>query len=68
MEYSKKMDHPSNGVSILGCLSPAYVDEELYLRRLFSIEDCDGYDENWKGFDFNLISEDSCPFLYWWVA
>lgn len=53
MEYSKKMDHPSNGVSVLGCLSPAYVDEELYLRRLFSIEDGDGYDQNWKGFDFN---------------
>ncbi|KAJ0627720.1 putative heme oxygenase HugZ-like superfamily [Helianthus annuus] len=53
MEYSKKMDHPSNGVSILGCLSPAYVDEELYLRRLFSIEDCDGYDENWKDENIN---------------
>ncbi|XP_076933947.1 uncharacterized protein At3g49140-like [Bidens hawaiensis] len=53
MEYSKKMDHPSNGVSVLGCLSPAYVDEELYLRRLFSIEDGDGYDQNWKDEDTN---------------
>ncbi|KAI3683436.1 hypothetical protein L1987_83939 [Smallanthus sonchifolius] len=53
MEYSKKMDHPSNGVSVLGCLSPAYVDEELYLRRLFSIEDGDGYDQNWKDENIN---------------
>ncbi|KAK9058514.1 hypothetical protein SSX86_023356 [Deinandra increscens subsp. villosa] len=53
MEYSKKMDHPSNGVSVLGCLSPAYVDEELYLRRLFSIEDDDGYDQNWKDENIN---------------
>nr|XP_043609311.1 uncharacterized protein At3g49140 isoform X2 [Erigeron canadensis] len=48
MEYSRKMDHPSNGVSIMGCLSPAYVDEELYLRRLFSDADGDDYDHNWK--------------------
>ncbi|KAK1412012.1 hypothetical protein QVD17_32934 [Tagetes erecta] len=53
MEYAKKMDHPSNGVSVLGCLSPAYVDEELYLRRLFSIEDGDDYDQNWKEEDIN---------------
>ncbi|XP_076943417.1 uncharacterized protein LOC143613648 [Bidens hawaiensis] len=41
------------GVSVLGCLSPAYVDEELYKRRLFSIEDGDGYDQNWKDEDTN---------------
>ncbi|KAK3025440.1 hypothetical protein RJ639_042166, partial [Escallonia herrerae] len=36
MEYAKKMDHPSNGVSILGCLRPTFLDEELYLRKLFN--------------------------------
>ncbi|PWA72358.1 hypothetical protein CTI12_AA271390 [Artemisia annua] len=56
VEYAKKMDHPSNGVSVMGCLSPAYVDEELYLRRLFSIEDGDGYDQNWKDEDVNCSS------------
>ncbi|XP_071688165.1 uncharacterized protein At3g49140-like [Rutidosis leptorrhynchoides] len=54
MEYARKMDHPSNGVSVLGCLSPAYVDEEFYLRRLFSIEDGDSYDQNWKDEDVNF--------------
>ncbi|KAM7487042.1 hypothetical protein LguiA_003051 [Lonicera macranthoides] len=47
-EYSKKMDYPSNGVSILGCLRPTFVDEELYLRRLFSGEDSDGYTSDWS--------------------
>ncbi|XP_071714941.1 uncharacterized protein At3g49140-like [Rutidosis leptorrhynchoides] len=54
MEYARKMDHPSNGVSVLGCLSPAYVDEDFYLRRLFSIEDGDSYDRNWKHEDVNF--------------
>ncbi|KAI3511645.1 hypothetical protein L1887_18802 [Cichorium endivia] len=53
MEYSRRMDHPSNGVSVLGCLSPAYVDEELYLRRLFRVEERDGYDENSEDEDVN---------------
>uniref|UniRef100_A0A5B7AA62 Putative Pentatricopeptide repeat (PPR) superfamily protein isoform 2 n=1 Tax=Davidia involucrata TaxID=16924 RepID=A0A5B7AA62_DAVIN len=48
MEYVKKMDHPSNGVSILGCLRPAFIDEELYLRRLFNGEDSDGYTSDCK--------------------
>lgn len=53
MEYARRMDHPSNGVSVLGCLTPAFVDEELYLRRLFSIEDGDSYDHNWKDEEVN---------------
>ncbi|KAL7615659.1 hypothetical protein Lser_V15G02646 [Lactuca serriola] len=53
MEYSRRMDHPSNGVSVLGCLSPAFVDEELYLRRLFRVEQRDTYDENWEDEDVN---------------
>lgn len=47
MDYCRKMDHPSNGISVLGCLTPAYADEELYLRRLFSLEEGDAYDQ-WK--------------------
>lgn len=48
-EYNRKMDHPSNGVSILGCLRPAFADEEFYVRRLFNYEDSDGYNSDWKG-------------------
>ncbi|XVF65481.1 hypothetical protein PTKIN_Ptkin09bG0252800 [Pterospermum kingtungense] len=47
-EHDRKMDHPSNGVSIVGCLRPAFADEELYLRRLFHFEDNDGYTLDWK--------------------
>ncbi|XP_052208489.1 uncharacterized protein At3g49140 isoform X1 [Diospyros lotus] len=48
MEHAAKMDHPSNGVSIVGCLRPAFMDEELYLQRIFSGEDSDGYTSEWK--------------------
>ncbi|EOY04956.1 Pentatricopeptide repeat superfamily protein isoform 1 [Theobroma cacao] len=48
MEHDRKMDHPSNGVSIVGCLRPAFYDEESYLRRLFHFEDNDGYTSDWK--------------------
>ncbi|KAK9287796.1 hypothetical protein L1049_016236 [Liquidambar formosana] len=48
MEHGKQMDHPSNGVSIVGCLRPAFIDEESYLRRLFHCEDSDGYNSEWK--------------------
>ncbi|KAI8537683.1 hypothetical protein RHMOL_Rhmol09G0043300 [Rhododendron molle] len=56
MDYANKMDYPSNGVSILGCLRPVFGDEELYLRSLFNGEDSygydsdsDGYSSDWKG-------------------
>ena len=49
MEYYRKMDHPSNGVSIVGCLRPSFADEESYLRRSFHIEDRDGYNSDWRG-------------------
>jgi hypothetical protein len=49
MEYCRKMDHPSNGVSIVGCLRPSFADEESYLRRSFHCEDSDGYNSAWKG-------------------
>uniref|UniRef100_A0A3N7HJW6 Uncharacterized protein n=1 Tax=Populus trichocarpa TaxID=3694 RepID=A0A3N7HJW6_POPTR len=48
MEYCRKMDHPSNGVSIVGCLRPSFADEESYLRRSFHCEDSDGYNSDWK--------------------
>ncbi|XP_021644069.2 uncharacterized protein At3g49140 isoform X3 [Hevea brasiliensis] len=54
MEYDRKMDHPSNGVSIVGCLRPAFADEESYLRRLFHFEDNDEYNSNWK--DAEILS------------
>lgn len=43
MDYDRKMDYPSNGVSILACLRPAFLDEESYIRRLFLSEDRDDY-------------------------
>lgn len=49
MEYDRKMDHPSNGVSIVGYLRPAFADEETYVRRQFHLEDSDGDNLGWKG-------------------
>lgn len=49
MEYDKKMDNPSNGLSILGCLRPTFSDEESYLRKLFQSEDADNHNLDWKG-------------------
>lgn len=49
IRYDRKMDHPSNGVSILGCLIPALADEEFYVRRLFHYEDSDYYESDGKG-------------------
>ncbi|XP_071900838.1 uncharacterized protein At3g49140 isoform X5 [Coffea arabica] len=46
-EHVKMIDHPSNGVSVWGHLKPAYVDEELYLRRLFDDENNDCYTSGW---------------------
>ncbi|KAJ0093208.1 hypothetical protein Patl1_26262 [Pistacia atlantica] len=48
MEYYRKMDHPSNGVSIVGYLRPAFADEETYVRRQFHCEDSDGSISDWK--------------------
>lgn len=47
-DYDKRMDNPTNGVSIWGCLRPAFPDEESYLRRLLHNED-DDYNVNLKG-------------------
>ncbi|XP_062107757.1 uncharacterized protein At3g49140 [Humulus lupulus] len=58
MEYDREMDHPSNGVSILGCLRPTFADEESYIRRLFHHEDGDEYLSDWSdGEILNLESK-----------
>ncbi|XP_038898179.1 uncharacterized protein At3g49140 isoform X2 [Benincasa hispida] len=59
MEYDRKMMHPSNGVSILGCLRPAYADEESYVRRLFFFEESEGYNTEWKGLEGETLSLES---------
>ncbi|XP_009765199.1 uncharacterized protein At3g49140 isoform X2 [Nicotiana sylvestris] len=49
MEHAKMMDHPSNGISIWGHLKPAFLEEEFYVRRLFSDDEVgDGYISDWK--------------------
>ncbi|XP_061342820.1 uncharacterized protein At3g49140 isoform X2 [Gastrolobium bilobum] len=48
MDCDKRMNHPSNGVSILGYLRPVYADEESYLRMIYHTEDGDGYSSKWK--------------------
>ncbi|ERN20099.1 hypothetical protein AMTR_s00066p00038410 [Amborella trichopoda] len=47
-KHAEKMDHPTNGLSIMGLLRPAFVDEESYLRRLFHSDDSDGYTSDGK--------------------
>ena len=48
--HGEKMDSPSNGVSIVGYLRPAFIGEESYLRSLFHGEhNSDGYSSEWKG-------------------
>ncbi|XP_043711681.1 uncharacterized protein At3g49140 isoform X2 [Telopea speciosissima] len=57
-KYSENMDRPSNGLSIIGCLRPAFSDEESYLRRLSHNGDGDGYASDWKdGESLNFNSE-----------
>ncbi|KAG4964477.1 hypothetical protein JHK85_039452 [Glycine max] len=41
MEYVKRMNHPSNGVSIIGFLRPVYGEEKSYLRWMYHTEDGD---------------------------
>ncbi|KAK7300216.1 hypothetical protein RJT34_11056 [Clitoria ternatea] len=53
----KRMNHPSNGVSILGYLRPAFVDEEAYLRMMYQTEDSDGYSSDSKDVYSNSIND-----------
>ncbi|GFP93397.1 uncharacterized protein at3g49140 [Phtheirospermum japonicum] len=43
VDHIKTMDHPSNGVVLWGFLRPVFVDEEIYVRRLFNDEESDNY-------------------------
>jgi hypothetical protein len=48
--HAEKMDNPSNGVSIVGYLRPAFIEEESYLRSLFRGGcNSDGSSSDWKG-------------------
>ncbi|MQM09732.1 hypothetical protein Taro_042617, partial [Colocasia esculenta] len=51
-KYKERMEYPSNGLCIMGCLRPAYIDEESYLRGLFHGEDNDGYGSDWRDGEF----------------
>lgn len=59
MDHESKMDHPSNGVSIMGCLRPAFSDEEAYIRSSYLREDSDGYSSEWKGVFLFLLASQS---------
>ncbi|KAF1864165.1 hypothetical protein Lal_00048730 [Lupinus albus] len=66
MDCDKRVNHPSNGVSILGYLRPAYADEELYVRMVYPIEDGDRYSSDSKdgdGVRSNRISDQRYPGL-----
>ncbi|XP_042381318.1 uncharacterized protein At3g49140-like isoform X1 [Zingiber officinale] len=52
----EKVDFPSNGLQLLGCLRPAFIDEESYLRRLF-YHDEDNYISDWR--DVGLLNFNS---------
>ncbi|XP_050903882.1 uncharacterized protein At3g49140 isoform X1 [Lathyrus oleraceus] len=52
-ECEKRMSHPSNGVSILGNLTPAYADEEFY-KRMSGL----GYMPDLEGFFPNRINDE----------
>ncbi|KAI4311394.1 hypothetical protein MLD38_036296 [Melastoma candidum] len=47
-KVDKKVDHTSNGLSILGCIRPIFPGEEFYLRQLFMCEDDDVNNLDWK--------------------
>ncbi|TKY57168.1 hypothetical protein E2542_SST21614 [Spatholobus suberectus] len=58
MECVKRMNHPSNGVSIIGLLTPAYGEEKSYIRMMYHTEDGDVY---WKDFYSDSINDQRDP-------
>ncbi|KAG4962005.1 hypothetical protein AAZX31_14G032300 [Glycine max] len=58
MEYVKRMNHPSNGVSIIGFLRPVYGEEKSYLRWMYHTEDGDVYISDWRDFYSNSDDDD----------
>uniref|UniRef100_A0A0D9V924 DUF2470 domain-containing protein n=1 Tax=Leersia perrieri TaxID=77586 RepID=A0A0D9V924_9ORYZ len=68
--HGEKMDSPSNGVSIVGYLRPAFIEEESYLRSLFHGE-CNGddYSSDWRDddksrFDFKNVGSSNDSTIY----
>ncbi|CAN1731987.1 Uncharacterized protein At3g49140 [Linum perenne] len=58
MEHDRNLVHPSNGVSIVGCIRPAFDDEESYFRSVIHSEDSDGYNSDSEDGDIlNLSSK-----------
>ncbi|XP_058743057.1 uncharacterized protein At3g49140 [Vicia villosa] len=57
-ECEKRMSHPSNGVSILGNLVPAYADEEFYKRLIINTSDGHGYMSDLEGFFPNRVNDE----------
>ncbi|KAK7385910.1 hypothetical protein VNO78_31872 [Psophocarpus tetragonolobus] len=57
MEYVKRMNHPSNGVSIIGFLRPVYGEEKSYLRWMYNTEDGAVYISDWRDFYSNNIDD-----------
>ncbi|GAB2235565.1 hypothetical protein Drorol1_Dr00025994 [Drosera rotundifolia] len=47
-ECTKTMDHPSNGVSIVGYLRPCDLNEEPYARRALPSDDDDDFSTGWE--------------------
>jgi hypothetical protein len=50
------MDSPSNGLSIVGYLRPAFIEEESYLRSMFH-GDNGGYSSDWKGTPVAILAK-----------
>lgn len=46
--YGSRMDRPSNALSIVGFLRPAFIDEVSYIRPLFHHEDDQDYSSDWR--------------------
>uniref|UniRef100_A0A0D9YIP8 DUF2470 domain-containing protein n=1 Tax=Oryza glumipatula TaxID=40148 RepID=A0A0D9YIP8_9ORYZ len=69
-KHREKMDSPSNGVSIVGYLRPAFIEEESYLRSLFHGEcNGDGYSSDWRDddksrFDFTNVGSSTDSTIY----
>uniref|UniRef100_A0A0D9YIP6 DUF2470 domain-containing protein n=1 Tax=Oryza glumipatula TaxID=40148 RepID=A0A0D9YIP6_9ORYZ len=56
-KHREKMDSPSNGVSIVGYLRPAFIEEESYLRSLF-------HDDDKSRFDFTNVGSSTDSTIY----
>lgn len=63
-DYFVKMDRPSNGISIIGLLRPAYVEEESYLRKFLYSPSYSSGDDNYteEDEDSNGSGEPSSPY------